>query len=446
MSYRAADGLSEELIRDISRRKNEPDWMLDFRLKSLKIYHQMHIPGWGPDLSGLDIAHISNYVKPEGKMVSSWNEVPADIRQSFEDLGIPEAEREGLAGVGAQYDSELVYHNIKNEISKTGVVYLGIEEAMNHPEYGKIFAEHFMKLVPPDDHKFAALHGALWSGGSFVYVPKDVSVEFPLQSYYRFNAPGAGQFEHTLIILEEGADLHFIEGCSAPKYNVANLHAGCVEIFVGKNAHIKYSTVESWSKNMYNLNTKRAIVEEGGKVEWVTGSFGSQVSMLYPMGILNGRGAGMEYTGVSLADTGQDLDTGAKVVITAPDCYALINSKSIAKGSGKNTFRSLVKVLDSAKNSRVFMDCKSLIMNSGARTDTIPVFDVRTQSADVAHEASVGRISEEQINYLRTRGLSEDTAKSLIVQGFAADITKELPVEYAVEMNNYLKLSVEKNL
>ena len=446
MSYRAADGLSEALVREISQRKNEPEWMLDFRLKSLKIYHQMDIPDWGPDLSGLDIEYISHYVKPDSEMVSSWDEVPKDIRQSFEALGIPEAEREGLAGVGAQYDSELVYHNIKNEVSKTGVVYLGIEEALRHPKYQDVFREHFMQLVPPEDHKFAALHGALWSGGSFVYVPKGVSVEFPLQSYYRFNAPGAGQFEHTLIILDEGADLHFIEGCSAPRYNVANLHAGCVEVFVGKNAHVKYSTVESWSKNMYNLNTKRAIVSEGGKIEWVTGSFGSQVSMLYPMGILNGRGAGMEYTGVSLADSGQDLDTGVKVVVAAPDCYTLMNSKSIAKGTGKNTFRSLVKVLDTAKDSRVFIDCKSLMLDSTARTDTIPVFDIRTKDADVAHEASVGRISEEQINYLRTRGLSEDEAKGLIIQGFAADISKELPVEYAVEMNNYLKLSMEDNL
>lgn len=446
MSYRAADGLNEALIRDISRRKNEPEWMLDFRLKCLEMYHQIDTPSWGPDLSGLDIAHISNYVQPDSKMVSSWEEVPVEIRQSFEDLGIPEAEREGLAGVGAQYDSELVYHNIKQATAKTGVVYLGIEEALNHPKYTEVFKEHFMQLVPPSDHKFAALHGALWSGGSFVYVPKNTSVEFPLQSYYRFNAPGAGQFEHTLIILDEGADLHFIEGCSAPRYNVANLHAGCVEIFVGKSAHIKYSTVESWSKNMYNLNTKRAIVAEGGKIEWVSGSFGSRVSMLYPMGILNGRGAGMEYTGVSLAGSDQDLDTGAKVVISAPDCYALLNSKSIAKNGGKNTFRSLVKVLKNANNSRVFMDCKSLICDSQSRTDTIPVFDVRAKNADVAHEASVGKISEEQINYLRTRGLSEDAAKSLIIQGFTANITKELPVEYAVEMNNYLKLSMEKNL
>lgn len=446
MSYRAADGLNKALIRDISRRKNEPEWMLDFRLKCLEMYHQIDAPSWGPDLSGLDITHISNYVQPDSKMVSSWEEVPVEIRQSFEDLGIPEAEREGLAGVGAQYDSELVYHNIKQATAKTGVVYLGIEEALNHPKYAEIFKEHFMQLVPPSDHKFAALHGALWSGGSFVYVPKNTSVEFPLQSYYRFNAPGAGQFEHTLIILEEGADLHFIEGCSAPRYNVANLHAGCVEIFVGKSAHIKYSTVESWSKNMYNLNTKRAIVAEGGKIEWVSGSFGSRVSMLYPMGILNGRGAGMEYTGVSLAGSDQDLDTGAKVVISAPDCYALLNSKSIAKNGGKNTFRSLVKVLKNANNSRVFMDCKSLICDSQSRTDTIPVFDIRAKNADVAHEASVGKISEEQINYLRTRGLSEDAAKSLIVQGFTANITKELPVEYAVEMNNYLKLSMEKNL
>ena len=440
------DGLNDEIIDEISDLKGDPEWMRQFRHDCLKTYHELSTPNWGPYLSGLDLAHISNYVRSSDAMVSDWNEVPGDIRNVFEQLGIPESEKGDLAGLGAQYDSELVYHRVKEEAAKRGVVYLGIEEAMKSPEYSQLFREHFMKLVPPSDHKFAALHGAVWSGGSFVFIPAGVSAEFPLQSYYRFNAPGAGQFEHTLIILEEGAELHFIEGCSAPKYNVANLHAGCVEIFVGKNASIKYSTVESWSKNMYNLNTKRAYVEEGGKIEWVTGSFGSKVSMLYPMAILAGRGASMEYTGVSLAGEGQDLDTGVKVLHQAPETRSLINSKSISKSGGKNTFRSLVKVLSGAKNARSFTDCASLMVDENSHNYTIPNFDIREDSASVAHEASVGKISEKELEYLCSRGMSEDAARGLIVRGFANDISKELPVEYAIEMNNYLKLSMEGNL
>jgi len=440
------DGLSDEIIDEISNLKGEPDWMRQFRHDCLKTYHELALPKWGPDLSGLDIEHILSYMQASSAMVSDWDEVPEDIRNTFEQLGIPKSEQGDLAGLGAQYDSELVYHRVKEEATKRGVVYLGIEEAMKSPNYSEIFREHFMKLVPPSDHKFAALHGAVWSGGSFVFIPAGVSAEFPLQSYYRFNAPGAGQFEHTLIILEEGAELHFIEGCSAPKYNVANLHAGCVEIFVSKNASIKYSTVESWSKNMYNLNTKRALVEEGGKIEWVTGSFGSKVSMLYPMAILAGRGASMEYTGVSLAGEGQDLDTGVKVLHQAPETRSLINSKSISKSGGKNTFRSLVKVLSGAKNARSFTDCASLMIDENSHNYTIPNFDIREDSASVAHEASVGKISEKELEYLCSRGMSEDTARGLIVRGFTNDISKELPVEYAVEMNNYLKMSIEGNL
>ena len=430
------DGLSDEIIDKISNLKGDPEWMRQFRHDCLKTYRELALPKWGPDLSGLDVEHISSYVQASSTMVSDWNEVPGDIRNIFEQLGIPESEKGDLAGLGAQYDSELVYHRVKEEAARRGVIYLGIEEAMKSPEYSQLFREHFMKLVPPSDHKFAALHGAVWSGGSFVYIPAGVSAEFPLQSYYRFNAPGAGQFEHTLIILEEGAELHFIEGCSAPKYNVANLHAGCVEIFVGKNASIKYSTVESWSKNMYNLNTKRALVEEGGKIEWVTGSFGSKVS----------RDASMEYTGVSLAGEGQVLDTGVKVLHQAPETRSLINSKSISKSGGKNTFRSLVKILSGAKNAYSFTDCASLMVDRNSHNYTIPNFDIREDSASVAHEASVGKISEKELEYLCSRGMSEDTARGLIVRGFTNDISKELPVEYAVEMNNYLKMSIEGNL
>ena len=300
-----------------------------------------------------------------------------------------------------------------------------------------------MKIVPANDHKFAALHAAVWSGGSFIYVPKDVDVEVPLQSYYRLNAPGAGQFEHTLIVVDEGASLHFIEGCSAPKYNVANLHAGSVEIFVKKNAHMKFSTVESWSKNMYNLNTKRAIVEEGGELEWISGSFGSKITMLYPMAILNGRGAKFEYTGVTFAGKGQIIDNGAKVVHVAPDTCSTINTKSLSKDDGVSISRTLAKILPGAKNAKAFIDCKSLILNEGAKAEAIPEVKVACMEAEAAHEASVGKISEEALFYLMSRGLSEEKARALIVRGFTSNVSKELPVEYAMEMNNLIKMEME---
>ena len=305
--------------------------------------------------------------------------------------------------MGAQFDSELVYHNIRKEIAAQGVIYSDVESAL-HGEYGDMIREHFMKLVTPRDHKFAALHGAVWSGGSFVYVPKGVKLDIPLQSYFRLNSPGAGQFEHTLIIVEEDAYLHFIEGCSAPKYSVANLHAGCVEIFIRKNAKVRYSTIENWSKNMYNLNTKRAIVEEGGSIEWVSGSFGSRVSYLYPMSILNGEGARAEFNGVTFAGAGQDLDTGAKIVHNAPNTTSYINSRSISKGGGKNTYRSSIYISEKAKNSKSAVTCESLMLDNISTSDTIPVMDVRTKDADVGHEASIGRISDESIFYLMSRG------------------------------------------
>lgn len=312
-AYRMESGLTPEIIDKLSKEKNDPVWMQQFRLQSLQIYNEMKVPNWGPSLDGLDIANIATYVRPNTKMQNNWKNVPKDIKDTFERLGIPKAERKSLAGVGAQYDSELVYHNVKDEVAAQGVVYSDMESAMNG-EYADMVKKYFMKLVTPRDHKFAALHGAVWSGGSFVYVPKGVQVSIPLQSYFRLNAKGAGQFEHTLIIVDEGASLHFIEGCSAPKYNVANLHAGCVELFVKKNAKLRYSTIENWSKNMYNLNTKRALVEEGGVIEWISGSFGSHVGCLYPMSILKGDNSRMEFTGVTFAGKGQNLDTGAKVV------------------------------------------------------------------------------------------------------------------------------------
>ncbi|MDD6445868.1 MAG: Fe-S cluster assembly protein SufB, partial [Lachnospiraceae bacterium] len=323
-AYRMEEGLTPEIVEKLSEEKGDPEWMRQFRLKSLEIYNKMPIPDWGPSIEGLDMDHIATYVRPHSKMQASWKDVPEDIKDTFERLGIPQAERESLAGVGAQYDSELVYHNVKDEVAAQGVVYTDMESALKG-EYADMVQEYFMKLVTPHDHKFAALHGAVWSGGSFVYVPKNVEVSIPLQSYFRLNAKGAGQFEHTLIIVDEGASLHFIEGCSAPKYNVANLHAGCVELFVKKNAKLRYSTIENWSKNMYNLNTKRAIVDEGGTIEWVSGSFGSHVGCLYPMSILKGKGARMEFTGVTFAGKGQNLDTGAKVVHAAEDTSSYMN-------------------------------------------------------------------------------------------------------------------------
>lgn len=302
-AYHMQAGLTEDIVKKISDEKDDPVWMREFRMKSLQIYRQMQIPDWGPPIDGLDMDHIETYVCPKTQMRGKWSEVPGEIKDTFERLGIPEAERKSLAGVGAQYDSEMVYHHVKAEVEAQGVVYSDIESAMKG-EYADMIRKHFMKLVKPNDHKFAALHGAVWSGGSFVYVPPGVSLDFPLQSYFRLNAPGAGQFEHTLIIVDEGAYLHFIEGCSAPRYNVANLHAGCVELFVHKNAKLRYSTIKNWSKNMYNLNTKRALVEEGGTIEWVSGSFGSHTSYLYPMSVLNGKGAHMEFTGITFAGSG----------------------------------------------------------------------------------------------------------------------------------------------
>ena len=443
--YKVEEGLTPEIVEQISKEKNDPAWMQLFRLQSLQIYNSMKVPDWGPSIEGLDMSHIVTYVRPKTRMSAKWSDVPDDIKDTFERLGIPQAERKSLAGVGAQYDSELVYHNVREEVAAQGVIYTDLESAM-HGEYAEMIRTHFMHLVKPNDHKFAALHGAVWSGGSFVYVPKGVSVEIPLQSYFRLNAPGAGQFEHTLIIVDEGAELHFIEGCSAPKYNVANLHAGCVELFVGKNAKLRYSTIENWSKNMYNLNTKRAVVEEGGTIEWVSGSFGSHVSYLYPMSILKGKGARMEFTGITFAGKGQNLDTGAKVVHSAPDTSSYINTKSISKDGGISTFRSSVVIGKNAEHSKAAVSCQSLMLDEISRSDTIPAMDVRTCNADVGHEAKIGRISDDAVFYLMSRGISEEDARAMIVSGFADNVSKELPLEYAVEMNNLIQLEMKGSI
>ena len=439
--FKIKKGLTPEIIKEISKQKNDPEWMKEFRLKALEVYKKLELPTWGPDLSELNMDEIATYVRPKSKMTGNWDEVPDDIKNTFDKLGIPEAEKKSLAGVGAQYDSEVVYHSMKNELLEQGVIYTDMETAVR--EYPDIVKAHFMKCVPVYDHKFVALHGAVWSGGSFVYVPKGVNVEIPIQSYFRLNSPESGQFEHTLIIVDEGASLHFIEGCSAPKYNKVNLHAGCVELYVKDNAYLRYSTIENWSKNMLNLNTKKAILGKNAKVDWVSGSFGSKISMLYPMSILNGEGARTEYTGISFAGKGQNLDTGFKVIHNAPNTSSIVNSKSISKNGGTATYRALVRVNENAINSKVSVDCESLMLDDISRSDTIPVNDIRTDEVEFSHEAKIGKISDKSIFYLMTRGLSEEDAKAMIVRGFAEPISKELPIEYAVEMNNLINLELE---
>ena len=440
-AYKSESGLTPDIIRDISRRKHDPAWMTEFRLKSLEVYNQLDLPTWGPDISSLDMDKIVTYVQPDAKMTGNWKDVPEDIKDTFDRLGIPEAEKTSLGGVGAQYDSEVVYHSIQEDMVKQGVIYTDMETAIR--EHEDIVKEYFMKLVPPKDHKFAALHGAVWSGGSFVYVPAGVHVKMPLQSYFRLNAAGAGQFEHTLIIVEPGASLHFIEGCSAPKYNVTNLHAGCVELYVKEGARLRYSTIENWSRNMMNLNTKRALVEKDGIIEWVSGSFGSHVSCLYPCSILHGENARCEFTGVTFASKGQDLDTGASVICAAPHTSANINTRTISKAGGKATYRSAVKVTKNAPYAKCSVNCESLMLDNESRSDTLPVMDIEGDAAEVGHEAKIGRISDEAIFYLTSRGIDEDEARAMIVRGFVEPIAKELPLEYAVEMNNLVNIELE---
>lgn len=439
--YIADKGLTEDIIREISKEKNEPQWMLDFRLESLKIYKEKPVPTWGPDLSELDIENIVHYVRPNAEMSTSWDDVPEDIKETFERLGIPKAERETLAGVGAQYDSDVVYHSLQQELIDQGVIYTDIDQAVQ--EYPDVIKEYFMTVITNKYHKFSALHGAVWSGGSFVYVPKGVRVEKPLQSYFRLNAKGAGQFEHTLIIVDEGAYLHFIEGCSAPKYGVQNLHAGAVELIVKENATLRYSTIENWSRNMYNLNTKKCIVEKNGTIEWISGSFGSHVSMLYPMSILKGENAKSEFTGITFASTGQHLDTGTKVVHAAPNTSSVVNSKSISKNGGYAFYRGLLKVMPSAVGSKSSVNCESLMLDSDSVSDTLPIIEVQNDKSDIGHEARIGRISDETIFYLMSRGIPEEEAKAMIVRGFVEPIAKELPLEYAVELNNLITLELE---
>ena len=441
-AYRMESGLTPEIVEKLSKEKGDPVWMQQFRLESLQIYNEMKIPNWGPSIEGLDMDHIATYVRPNTKMRNDWKDVPEDIKETFERLGIPQAERKSLAGVGAQYDSELVYHNVKDSVAAEGVVYTDMESAMKG-EYADMVRKYFMKLVTPHDHKFAALHGAVWSGGSFVYVPKDTKLDFPLQSYFRLNAKGAGQFEHTLIIVDEGASLHFIEGCSAPKYNVANLHAGCVELYVKKGAKLRYSTIENWSKNMYNLNTKKSLIDEDGHMIWVSGSFGSHTSCLYPDTVLRGDRATCEFTGITFAGKGQYLDTGSKVEALGKDTSLTVNSKSISKGGGTAIYRGVVYIGPKAAGTKGSISCESLMLDNESRSDTIPDIIIENDDIDLGHEAKIGRIPDEDIYYLMSRGLSEEDAKAMLVRGFAEPISKELPLEYAVEMNRLIDLEFE---
>lgn len=442
--FKMEKGLSEKIVRDISKQKKEPKWVLDIRLKALEVYNKLDLPTWGPDLSELKMDEISTYVRPKTDLKTKWEDVPTEIKDTFDKLGIPKAEHEYLAGVGAQYDSEVVYHSIKDALLKQGVIYTDFDSAIR--EYPELIKEYFSKCVPLSDHKFVALHYAVFSGGSFVYVPKGVQLEMPLQSYFRLNSPESGQFEHTLIIVDEGASLHFIEGCSAPKYNKVNLHAGCVELFVKENASLRYSTIENWSRNMLNLNTKKAIVEKNAKMEWISGSFGSKISMLYPMSILKGDNAKTEYTGISFAGAGQNLDTGFKVVHIGKNTSSLISSRSISKNGGIATYRSLVSILPNATNSKCSVTCDGLMLDDLSRSDTVPVNNVENGQVEFSHEAKVGKISEKAIFYLMSRGLSEDDAKALIVRGFANPVSKELPIEYAVEMNRLINLELEGSI
>ena len=434
-------GLNKEVVERISKDKNEPDWVLKIRLKALDYFYKEELPNWGPDLSELDLDNIVTYIKPKNEMTDSWENVPSDIKNVFDKLGIPEAEKESLGGVGAQYDSEMVYHKISEKMKEKGVIYTNFDTAIK--EYPDLVKKYFTKIVPMNDHKFISLHYALFSGGSFVYIPKNTKLDEPLQSYFRLNSPGAGQFEHTLIIVDDNSSLQFIEGCSAPGYNQLNLHAGCVELVVKDNAFLRFSTIENWSKNMLNLNTKKALVGTKSRLEWIMGSFGSKISMLYPLTVLNGEYSSVEFTGISFAGEGQNLDTGIKVIHNAPHTSCVVNSKSISAYGGICTFRSNEWVRKNAKNTKVSISCESLMMDSLSKSDTIPVDTIENDYVEYSHEAKIGKISDREIFYLMTRGLSEEDAKSLIVRGFAEPIAKSFPVEYAVEMNRLIDLELE---
>jgi Fe-S cluster assembly protein SufB len=443
--YKAEPGLSEAIVTNISQSKNEPAWMLELRLKGLAHFLATSVPTWGPELSGLDTSQIIYFIQNKGgKNARNWEDVPDDIKRTFQRLGIPEAEQRALAGAGAQYESEMAYHNLKQEWEEQGVIFLDMDEALVQHE--ALVKEYFMKCVPVTDHKYAALHAAVWSGGTFLYVPKGVHITQPLQAYFRMNAKRAGQFEHTLIIVEEGANAHYIEGCSAPQYLESSLHAGCVEVFVKPGARFRYSSVENWSRNTYNLNTKRALVDNDGTMEWVGGNLGSGVTMLYPTSILRGEGSRAEHISIAFAAKGQNQDTGAKVYHLAPRTTSHITSKSIAIDGGTTTYRGLVKIRKGARGAKSAVECDALMIDNTSQSNTYPYIDNQEAESDIGHEATVGRISDDDVFYLMSRGIAEDEAKKLIVNGFMEPVTKELPMEYAVELNKLIELEMEGSL
>lgn len=444
--FKVPDGINEEVVRQISEYKKEPEWLLKKRLAALKIFLQKPNPNWGPSLEKLDLNKICYYAIADSKYNStSWDDVPDNIKRTFEKLGIPQAERKALAGVGAQFDSQVVYHNIKQELKEKGVIFEDMHIAVE--KYPELVKKHFMtKCVSPSLHKYAALHGAVWSGGTFIYVPKGVKVDQPLQAYFRMNESGMGQFEHTLIIVEEGAEVHYIEGCSAPKYKSPSLHAGCVEVFVEKNARMRYSSVENWSRNTYNLNTKRANVQENGIMEWVSGNMGSGVTMLYPATLMLGKGSQAHHITIAYAGPEQNQDTGAKIYHLAENTTSTVKSKSISKDGGITAYRGIVHIKKGAKNAKCSVHCDAMMFDNKSQSNTYPTIIVEEKDADMVHEATIGKISEDQVFYLMSRGLSEEEALKLIVSGFIEPLMKELPLEYAIEMNKLIQMEMEGSL
>ena len=440
-SFKAEPGLSEKLVRQISEMKGEPQWMLDFRLRSLTHFQQRPMPTWGASLEGFDFEKIYYYLKPEADNARSWDDVPDAIKETFEKLGIPEAERTVRAGVGAQYDSESVYHNLQQEWKDQGVIFLDMDSGLK--EHEDTVREYFGTIIPPEDNKFSALNSAVWSGGSFVYIPKGVHLDSPLQAYFRINADNAGQFERTLIIVEEGAFVHYIEGCTAPTYSTDSLHSAVVEIIAKPGSRVRYSTVQNWSSNVYNLVTKRAVAMEGSTVEWLDGNIGSKVTMKYPSVMLVGEGATGVVMSLAYAQDGQHQDTGAKMIHVAPGTTSRIIAKSISKGKGRSTYRGLVRIHSGARGAKSNVECDALLIDEESRTDTYPYIEIEEDSASVGHEARVSKVSEEQLFYLMQRGITGDEAMAMIISGFIEPITKELPLEYAVELNRLIQLEME---
>jgi len=439
--FSTGKGITEDVVREISKTKDEPAWMLEFRLKSLRIFHKMQMPAWGPDLSKINFEDIIYYQKPTDKAARTWDEVPDKIKETFEKIGIPEAERAYLAGASAQYESEVVYHNMKDEFQKLGIIFTDTDSALK--EYPEIFKQYFAKLVPLNDNKLAALNSAVWSGGTFIYVPKGVKVDIPLQTYFRINAEKMGQFERTLIIADERASVHYVEGCTAPTYSSHSLHAAVVEIFALKDAYVRYSTIQNWSDNVYNLVTKRAQAFENATIEWIDGNLGSKTTMKYPAVILDGQGARGTMLSIAFANTGQIQDTGAKMIHRAPNTSSSIVSKSIAKGGGETNYRGTVVFGKKSKNSTSHVECDTIIMDRFSRSDTIPINEAHNSQVTLEHEATVSKISEEQLYYLMSRGLTAAEATEMIVMGFVEPFTKELPMEYAVELNRLISYEME---